>query len=110
MTLAVFPERHRWPVEWEISRQLLGAAFSGLVGDGDVVLSVDAGGLHIWLSSPDGEAELTGDSLVAWNFLSDTFEILAPCPVGWCGKCPECAAVGQALDAELETITREAMQ
>ena len=67
VTLAVLGERRRWPVEWKLSRQLLGASVLGPVGDGDVALCVDAGGLHIRLSSPDGEAELTGDSVVAWN-------------------------------------------
>lgn len=67
-----------------------------------------AGGLHIRLSSPDGETELTGDAAVAWGFLTDSFGILAPCPARWCGDCEECAAVSEALDRELDSITREA--
>lgn len=97
--------------EWCFARSLLSDVFrTGHAAGGDVTLRVTPDGLVIDLSPPYGHATLTGDLVVAWEFLARTFQACMPCPGGCCSeRCEECVAVGAALVAELGSIEREAM-
>jgi sporulation and cell division protein SsgA len=73
--------------EWCFARSLLSDVFqTGHAAGGDVTLRVTPAGLVIDLSSLDGHATLTGDLVVAWEFLARTFQACLPCPTGRCPK------------------------
>jgi Streptomyces sporulation and cell division protein, SsgA len=70
------------PVEWIFARDLLAVGLEGPAGEGDVqVWPTDDHGrelLNIALSSPFGEAHFEAPRTSTANFLSRTYEVIAP--------------------------------
>jgi hypothetical protein len=70
------------PVEWIFARDLLAVGLEGPAGEGDVQVwpTEDHGRelLNIALSSPFGEAHFEAPRASTANFLSRTYEVIAP--------------------------------